>query len=232
MIIYAYIGILFILTILGLKLSQYFKIQTNKIIAELNSVITTRPGKEIIKNLTSNLTSVIISNENQSKNYFSPDDKVFYLSKEVANSANGSSVAIIIYVILLKNMMERKIIKSYLNLLKKVFSELFILIFAIIALLSASYIFLFLSITIYIIVLLLELIINGFQYFINKGDLTKFLELNGFHLDQKEIDSAIKYIEHRKKQSVVLFLFNPILIPAYYFYFVFGGKSEKLTSLS
>ncbi len=221
--IYIYIGLLFILTVFGIYLNKYLKNRIEKILSELKSVITKRTGKEIIENFTTNFINVEAID---SKNYYSPTDDSFYLSKEIADSTTGESSGIAIYLILLMKSIKQKTSKSPILVFKKIFPELFIFIFALIALFSASNIFLLLSIAFYLFTLLCDLILNGSQYFINEVLLRRFLIDSDFHLDQREIDSVIKYIEHRKQQEFAMFFFNPVLVPAYYFYFVFGGKSD------
>ena len=226
--IYAYVTLLIILAFVGIVLNKYFQKKMAQITFELKSIVTNRTGKQIVQNFSINIYDIKLLEDGKAyaSDYFSASDNTFYLSRETANSNNGAAVGVAIYLILLVRIAKQRARKSSLLFWANSFPQLLIVLFAIIALFSLNKIFFILSIACYLFVLLVDLILNGSQYLINKKSLKKLPTEQDFRFEQSEIDSANRYIEHRQMQALAMFLFNPVLTPAYYLYFVFGGKRK------
>jgi hypothetical protein len=226
--IYAYVTLLIILAFVGIILNKYFQKQMAQITFELKSIVTNRTGKQIIQNFSTNIYEIKILEDGKeyASDYFSASDNTFYLSKETANSNNGAAVGVAIYLTLLVRIAKQRVRKSSLLFWANSFPQFLIVLFAIIALFTSSKIFFILSIASYSFVLLVDLILNGSQYLISKKSLMKLPTEQDFHFEQNEIHSANRYIGHRQMQALSMFLFTPVLTPAYYLYLVFGGKRK------
>lgn len=224
--VYAYVSLLVIIALVGIVLNNNFQKKMAQITFDLKAIVTNRTGKQIIQNFSTNIYDIKLLEDGKpyASDYYSPSDNTFYLSKETANSNNGAAVGVAIYLTLLVRVAKQRVRKPSLLFRANSFPQLLIVLFAIIALFSASKIFFILSIACYVLVLLVDLILNGSQYSINKNSLKKLPTEQDFQFDQNELESANKYISLRQTQAIAMFLFNPILIPAYYLYFFFGGK--------
>ena len=228
--IYIYVALLVAIGISGIFLNKIFQKQLAQITSELQSIPTTRTGKQIIETFSTNVydIKIIQDGEANSSNYYNPSDNTFYLSQETANSKNGAAAGITIYLALLERIAKQRARKPSLPYFKNSLPTLLIFLFAMIALFSGSHLFLFLSMVCYGLFLISDLILNGSQYLINKNSIRKLPTEQDFQFTDEEIKSASRYISFRQKQALVMFLFNPIAVTAYYLYFLFGGKSSNI----
>jgi Zn-dependent membrane protease YugP len=224
--IYAYVALLVVIGLIGIFLDKKFQKQLAQITSELQSILTTRTGKQLIETFSTNIYDIKIIQDSKaySSDYYNPSENTFYLSQETANSKNGAAAGISIYLTLLVRIAKQQVRKPSLLFIANSFPKLLVFLFAIIALFSGNIIFLFLSMICYGLVLLSEILLNGSQYLINKNSIRKLRTEQDFEFTEEEIKSASRYISFRQNQAFVMFFFNPIAVTAYYLYFLFGGK--------
>lgn len=159
--IYAYVAVLVVIGLIGIFLNKQFQKQLVQITSELQSILTTRTGKQIIETFSTNVYDIKIIQDGKvySSDYYNPSENTFYLSQETANSKNGAAAGISIYLTLLVRIAKQRVRKPSLLFIANRFPTLLIFLFATIALFSGSNIFLFLSIICYGLVLLSELLL-------------------------------------------------------------------------
>jgi hypothetical protein len=226
--IYTYVVVLVVIGLIGIFLNKQFQKQLVQITSELQSIPTTRTGKQIIETFSTNVYEIEIFQhcKADSSDYYSPINNTFYLSKETANLMNGASAGISIYLILLVSGTKQRARKPFWLFITNRIPIFLIFPFAIISLLLGNSIFLFVSAVCYGLVLISELLLNGFQYLINKNSIKKLPANQDFQFTEEEIKSAIRYISFRQNQAFVMFLFNPMAV-TYYFYYSYLGDRKK-----
>jgi hypothetical protein len=224
--IFIYATSLMAIGLIGILLNKYFQQQIIQITSELQSIITTRSGKQIIENFSTNVYDIKIIQDGKAylSDYYSPGENTFYLSNETANLKNGTATGVAIYLTLVVRIAKQRARKPLVLFIVNRFPAFLILLFAIIALFSGSNVFLLLSLICYGLVLISELLLNGSQYLISKNSIKKIPTEQDFHFTETEIKSANRYISFRQTQAFSIFLFNPITVTGYYLYLLLGGK--------
>lgn len=77
--IYAYVAVLVVIGLIGIFLNKQFQKQLVQITSELQSILTTRTGKQIIETFSTNVYDIKIIQDGKvySSDYYNPSENTF-----------------------------------------------------------------------------------------------------------------------------------------------------------
>lgn len=203
---------------IGIALKNYWESQLAKIIQKQIGIKVSSNALDILNELFGN--SVKINKIDKTKgigaDYYNSLNDEFFLSEDTENY-NSASVTIAYFLCLLKVLSKKKgSVLAFSNIVRLILNPIFIILL-IISIFSVNLFYLYATICIYLILIIIEIISNKIYIQLTGPFITKYFQRINVSISKENLIALKEYANVRWLQLVTMLIFHPLLVSYYYF---------------